>query len=447
MSNKLDIDDDVKSLIEVNPSFSVRMRDCFLLKRFKIREVRILPEIKVENLTKVFGKNPNEALKLLDNGKSKDEILQETGMTVGVKQASFEVEAGEIFVIMGLSGSGKSTLVRLLNRLIEPTSGNIWIGDNNVAEMSKEELRNLRRKKISMVFQKFALLPHKTILQNTEFGLEIQGIKKEERRKRAKESLELVGLGGYLDKYPDELSGGMQQRVGLARALANDPDILLMDEAFSALDPLIRKDMQNELMELQQAVNKTIVFITHDLDEALRIGDRIALMKDGEIVQIGTADEILMNPANDYVERFVEDVNLSKVLTAGHIMSRPETILIDRGPNVAIREMRQASVSTLYVVNRDRKLLGYVTADDVADAAKQGKELKDIVLPVPYTVSKETLLDDLFEPMNDSSIPLSVVDERDRLVGVVVRGAIIGALSGDDSVINGNGNGGDEIGI
>ena len=447
MSNKLDIDDDVKSLSEVNPSFSVRMRDCFLLKRFKIREVRILPEIKVENLTKVFGKNPNEALKLLDNGKSKDEILQETGMTVGVKQASFEVEAGEIFVIMGLSGSGKSTLVRLLNRLIEPTSGNIWIGDNNVAEMSKEELRNLRRKKISMVFQKFALLPHKTILQNTEFGLEIQGIKKEERRKRAKESLELVGLGGYLDKYPDELSGGMQQRVGLARALANDPDILLMDEAFSALDPLIRKDMQNELMELQQAVNKTIVFITHDLDEALRIGDRIALMKDGEIVQIGTADEILMNPANDYVERFVEDVNLSKVLTAGHIMSRPETILIDRGPNVAIREMRQASVSTLYVVNRDRKLLGYVTADDVANAAKKGKELKDIVLPVPYTVSKETLLDDLFEPMNDSSIPLSVVDERDRLVGVVVRGAIIGALSGDDSVINGNGNGGDEIGI
>lgn len=398
-----------------------------------------MPEIKVENLTKIFGRNPKEALDLLKKGKTKDEILQETGMTVGVNQASFEVNPGEVFVIMGLSGSGKSTLVRLLNRLIEPTTGNVWIGNDNVAEMSKEELRNLRRKKISMVFQRFALLPHKTILQNAEFGLEIQGIDKEERKQKAKESLELVGLGDYLDKYPDELSGGMQQRVGLARALANDPDILLMDEAFSALDPLIKKDMQNELMELQQAVNKTIVFITHDLDEALRIGDRIALMKDGTIVQIGTAEEILMNPADEYVEKFVEDVNISKVLTAGHIMKRPETILSDRGPKFAIREMTQNGVSTLYVVNRDRKLLGYITADDAVQASKEGKELKEIIQPVSKTVTEDTLLDDLYEPMNESNIPLSVVDERGRLVGIVVRGAIIGALSGDDQVINGNG--------
>ncbi len=398
-----------------------------------------MPEIKVENLTKIFGRNPKEALDLLKKGKTKDEILQETGMTVGVNQASFEVNSGEVFVIMGLSGSGKSTLVRLLNRLIEPTTGNVWIGNDNVAEMSKEELRNLRRKKISMVFQRFALLPHKTILQNAEFGLEIQGIDKEERKQKAKESLELVGLGDYLDKYPDELSGGMQQRVGLARALANNPDILLMDEAFSALDPLIKKDMQNELMELQQAVNKTIVFITHDLDEALRIGDRIALMKDGAIVQIGTAEEILMNPADEYVEKFVEDVNISKVLTAGHIMKRPETILSDRGPKVAIREMTQNGVSTLYVVNRDRKLLGYITADDAVQASKEGKELKEIIQPVSKTVTEDTLLDDLYEPMNESNIPLSVVDERGRLVGIVVRGAIIGALSGDDQVINGNG--------
>jgi len=398
-----------------------------------------MPEIKVENLTKIFGRNPKEALDLLKKGKTKDEILQETGMTVGVNQASFEVNSGEVFVIMGLSGSGKSTLVRLLNRLIEPTTGNVWIGNDNVAEMSKEELRNLRRKKISMVFQRFALLPHKTILQNAEFGLEIQGSDTEERQQKAKESVELVGLGDYLDKYPDELSGGMQQRVGLARALANDPDILLMDEAFSALDPLIKKDMQNELMELQQAVNKTIVFITHDLDEALRIGDRIALMKDGAIVQIGTAEEILMNPADEYVEKFVEDVNISKVLTAGHIMKRPETILSDRGPKVAIREMTQNGVSTLYVVNRDRKLLGYITADDAVQASKEGKELKEIIQPVSKTVTEDTLLDDLYEPMNDSNIPLSVVDERGRLVGIVVRGAIIGALSGDDQVINGNG--------
>src|SRR5690625_1852328 len=252
-------------------------------------------------------------------------------MTVGVNQASFEVKDGEVFVIMGLSGSGKSTLVRMLNRLIEPTSGDVWLGEENITKMNKEELRNLRRKKMSMVFQNFALLPHRTILSNAEYGLEIQGIEKQERQKKAEEALELVGLGEYLNKYPHELSGGMQQRVGLARALANDPDILLMDEAFSALDPLIRKDMQDELMELQQTVHKTIVFITHDLDEALRLGDRIALMKDGQIVQIGTGDEILMDPANRYVERFVEDVDLAKVLTAGHIMKRPERVAIDRG--------------------------------------------------------------------------------------------------------------------
>ncbi|KRG11690.1 glycine/betaine ABC transporter ATP-binding protein, partial [Lederbergia galactosidilytica] len=229
-------------------------------------------EIKVEKLTKVFGKHPKRAIQLLEENKTKDEILQETGMTVGVNQASFEVNSGEVFVIMGLSGSGKSTLIRLLNRLIEPTSGNIWIDGKDIAKMNKEQLREIRRKKISMVFQKFALLPHKTIQQNTEYGLEIQGVDKEERAQKARESLNLVGLGGYTDKYPNELSGGMQQRVGLARALANDPDILLMDEAFSALDPLIRKDMQDELLDLHESVGKTIIFITHDLNEALRIG-------------------------------------------------------------------------------------------------------------------------------------------------------------------------------
>lgn len=402
-----------------------------------------MPEIKIDKLTKVFGRRPSQAVSLLKDGKTKEEILEETGMTVGVNQASFEVYSGEVFVIMGLSGSGKSTLVRLLNRLIEPTSGDVWIGSDNVADMSKEELRDLRRKKMGMVFQNFALLPHKTILENAEFGLEIQKIDKKDREEKAKEALELVGLGGYFEKYPHELSGGMQQRVGLARALANDPDILLMDEAFSALDPLIRKDMQNELMELQAAVTKTIVFITHDLDEALRIGDRIALMKDGSIVQVGTAEEILMQPADDYVRRFVEDVNLSKVLTAGHIMKRPETVQIDRGPNVAMREMRKNGVSTVYVVDKGQKLLGYVTADLASEAAKEEKSLQDILVKVPFTITEDTLLNDLFEPMNESNIPLSVIDENNRLLGIVVRGAIIGALSGDDKVINGNG--GEEI--
>lgn len=398
-----------------------------------------MSEIKVDKLTKIFGKRPKEAVGLLEENKTKDEILEETGMTVGVNQASFEVQDGEVFVIMGLSGSGKSTLVRLLNRLIEPTSGDVWIDGDNVAEMNKEQLRQLRRKKMSMVFQNFALLPHKSILQNAEYGLEIQGINKEERAKTAKESLELVGLGGYLDKYPSELSGGMQQRVGLARALANDPDILLMDEAFSALDPLIRKDMQDELMELQQSVHKTIVFITHDLDEALRIGDRIALMKDGSIVQIGTAEEILMDPANDYVERFVEDVDLSKVLTAEHVMKRAENVVIDKGPQVALKLMKDNGVSTVYVVDRAQKLLGIVTADDASKAAKEKLDLDEVLIKDVPTIEPETLVADIFEPMADAIAPLSVVDASGKLVGIVVRGAVIAALAGDDEIINGNG--------
>src|SRR5699024_6264091 len=398
-----------------------------------------MSEIKVENLTKIFGRRPNEAKKLLAENKSKDEILEKTGMTVGVNQANFEVKQGEVFVIMGLSGSGKSTLVRMLNRLIEPTMGDIWVNNKNVAKMNKEELRTLRRKEMSMVFQNFALLPHKTILQNAEYGLEIQGISKEERTQSATESLELVGLGGYLDKYPTELYGGMQQRVGLARALANDPNILLMDEAFSALDPLIRKDMQDELMDLQQSVHKTIIFITHDLDEALRLGDRIAIMKDGEKAQIGTAEEILMDPANDYVERFVEDVDLSKVLTAAHVMKRAESITVDRGPRVALEVMRKEGVSTVYVTDKAKRLLGYVTADQASEAVKEGKEISDVLTSDIPTISPETLLNDIFEPLSEATAPLSVVDEENKLKGIVVRGAIMGALSGNNEVINGNG--------
>lgn len=293
-------------------------------------------KIKVENVSKVFGKQTKKAIQMLSSGKNKKEILKATGSTVGVNQANFDVYDGEIFVIMGLSGSGKSTLVRLLNRLIEPTAGNIYIDGDMITNMSKDQLREVRRKKISMVFQKFALFPHRTILENTEYGLELQGVDKKEREQKALDSLKLVGLEGFEHQFPDQLSGGMQQRVGLARALTNDPDILLMDEAFSALDPLIRKDMQDELLDLHDSVGKTIIFITHDLDEALRIGDRIVLMKDGNIVQIGTPEEILMSPSNEYVEKFVEDVDLSKVLTAGHIMKRAETVRIDKGPRVAL---------------------------------------------------------------------------------------------------------------
>lgn len=340
---------------------------------------------------------------------------------------------------MGLSGSGKSTLVRLLNRLIEPTAGNIYIDGDMITNMSKEQLREVRRKKISMVFQKFALFPHRTILENTEYGLELQGIDKQERQQKALESLKLVGLEGFEQQYPDQLSGGMQQRVGLARALTNDPDILLMDEAFSALDPLIRKDMQDELLDLHDNVGKTIIFITHDLDEALRIGDRIVLMKDGNIVQIGTPEEILMNPSNEYVEKFVEDVDLSKVLTAGHIMKRAETVRIDKGPRVALTLMKNLGISSIYAVDKQKKLLGVIYASDAKKAAESDLSLQDILNTEFTTVPEDTYLTEIFDVVSDANIPIAVTDEKQRMKGIVVKGALIGALAGNNEYINAEG--------
>ncbi len=390
-----------------------------------------MPIIEVKSLSKVFGNDPKRAFPLLAQGWSKERIAKETKLTVGVNQVNFSIEAGEIFVIMGLSGSGKSTVVRLLNRLIEPTAGQVLINGKDIVRMNKEELRQVRRKTMSMIFQKFALFPHRTILENVEYGLEVQGVGKEERSKKAMESLALVGLGGLEDRKPDQLSGGMQQRVGLARGLANDPDILLMDEAFSALDPLIRKDMQDELLELQENMKKTIIFITHDLDEALRIGDRIALMKDGSVVQIGTPEEILMNPANAFVERFVENVDLSKVLTAAHVMIRAETISMDRGPRVALQLMRDRGISNLYVVDKTRQLLGVVTAEDALAAIKSGQTLGEIIIRDTPIVSPEVLLAELFDVVSSAKIPVAVIDERKRLVGIVIRGAVLAALTGN----------------
>lgn len=392
-----------------------------------------MAKIKIDKLTKIFGKQTKKALELLQQGVGKQVILEKTGCTVGVNQASFSVEEGEIFVIMGLSGSGKSTLVRLLNRLIEPTSGHVFIDNEDIAKMNKEKLRSVRRTKMSMVFQKFGLFPHRTVLENAAYGLEVQGIAKEERTKLALESLKLVGLEGYEQQLPDQLSGGMQQRVGLARALTNNPDVLLMDEAFSALDPLIRKDMQDELLELQSTMQKTIIFITHDLDEALRIGDRIALMKDGNIVQIGTPEEILMNPANHYVERFVEDVDLSKVFTAKHVMKRAESITLGKdGVRVALKRMQDQGISSIYVIDREKKLLGAISAEAASQAMKEGIEDLAALLQadIPKTMP-ETPLNELFEVSSSSSIPIAVIDEGSKLRGVVVRGAILAALSGN----------------
>ncbi|APH05091.1 quaternary amine ABC transporter ATP-binding protein [Bacillus weihaiensis] len=393
-------------------------------------------KIKVSDVSKIFGKQSKKAAQLLKAGKTKQEILKETGATVGVNQANFEVYPGEIFVIMGLSGSGKSTLVRMFNRLIEPTSGQVFIDGQDIVSMNKEQLRNVRREKMSMVFQRFALFPHRTVLANTEYGLEIQGVEKEQRKQKALKSLKLVGLEGYENQLPSQLSGGMQQRVGLARALANDPDILLMDEAFSALDPLIRKDMQDELLELQSTMEKTIIFITHDLDEALRIGDRIALMKDGNIVQIGSPEDILMNPSNEYVERFVEDVDLSKVLTAAHVMKRAETVQVEKGARVALKIMQDNGISSVYIVNKQKKLTGVVSAQEAKRAIEENRSLEDVVEKNVTIVSPETLLIDLFEDVSTSTTPVAVVDDQNRLKGIVIKGAVIGALAGNSTYIN-----------
>ena len=387
-------------------------------------------KLEVKHLTTIFGKRQKQALEMVQQAKSKTEILEKTGATVGVYDVNFEVQTGEIFVIMGLSGSGKSTLIRLLNRLIDPTSGDIYIDGQDVAKMNEEELRDVRRHKLNMVFQNFGLFPHRTILENTEFGLEVRGVDKEERTRLAEQALDNAGLLSFKDQYPDQLSGGMQQRVGLARALANNPDILLMDEAFSALDPLIRREMQDELLDLQAEHERTIIFITHDLNEALRIGDRIAIMADGQIMQIGTGEEILTNPANDFVREFVEDVDRSKVLTAQNIMTTPLTTNIDiDGPTVALNRMKKEEVSMLLAVDRKRQLKGSLTAEAARDARKQHQALAEVIDKNVRKVTQETLITDIFPLIYDSPAPLAVVDDKDKLVGVIIKGRVIEALA------------------
>ncbi|WP_196593929.1 quaternary amine ABC transporter ATP-binding protein [Pectinatus sottacetonis] len=390
-------------------------------------------KIKAEKLTKVFGKNVKQALDLSNQNKEKDEIMRKTKATVAVNNVNFSINEGEIFVIMGLSGSGKSTLVRLLNRLIEPTSGNIYLDNMNISKLSKKSLRQVRRTKMSMVFQGFALFPYRTVLENTEYGLEIRGVVPEDRHKTAEAALARAGLLAYKDQYPHELSGGMQQRVGLARALANDPEVLLMDEAFSALDPLIRSDMQDELMELQEQLHKTIIFITHDLNEALKIGDRIAIMKDGKIVQIGTGEEILTNPADDYVRRFVEGVDRTKILSVEHIMSRPRAIInVDKaGLHMAMNIMGHDNLSFLILTNSQHEYLGYITDSDTVLNIKQNgskASYRDIVRKDMYTVAFDTPIPKVYTYLLSKDLPVVVLDNN-IIRGVIIRRNIIELLS------------------
>ncbi len=390
---------------------------------------QVQPKIVVKDLVKIFGDRTERALELLKQGLSKDEILQKTRQVVGIYNINFEVQTGEIFVLMGLSGSGKSTLLRCINRLIEPTSGQVLVDGEDVTGADGKRLRELRRKVMSMVFQSFALFPHRTILDNAAYGLEIQGVKKDERYARARPVLEMVGLKDWEGAYLTQLSGGMQQRVGLARALVNNPDILLMDEPFSALDPLIRREMQNELLALQSKVNKTVVFVTHDLDEALKIGDRIALMKDGSLVQIGTPEEILTHPASDYVAKFVQHVDISKVLTAEGVMKPAEAVRLQDGPRVALRRMRELGISSIFVVTRERRLAGIVTADDALEASeRRDPNLSRILIEDIFKARPETPVSDLIPILADSKYPVAVVGEDGRLLGIIVRGALLAGL-------------------
>ena len=387
-------------------------------------------KIKVQNLTKIFGPKPGAALRMLDKGADNASIREKTGNAVGIADVSFEVEEGEFLVVMGLSGSGKSTLIRCLNRLNEPTRGSIFVNDEDITKFDREQLLQFRQHKISMVFQHFALFPHRSVLDNAAYGLEIQGVEPEERRKRAAESLELVGLDGWGDNFPGQLSGGMQQRVGLARALATDPEILLMDEAFSALDPLIRRDMQHEMISLQERMKKTIVFITHDLDEALQVGDRIVLMKDGRVVQIGSPEEILHSPANAYVERFVENVDMSRVLTARTVMARARVVAFPTdGPRTVLHKMNEENFASLLVVKRDYTLLGAISLEKASEATKTGAKTIEGLIEEAPSVSPEEPLMNIINVMAEWRYITPVVDEGGKLLGVVTRTALLSALA------------------
>lgn len=389
-------------------------------------------KLAVRNLYKIFGDDPAQAMTMLRDGATKDEIYARTDQTVGVMDASFSVEEGEIFVIMGLSGSGKSTLVRLLNRLIEPTSGEVIVDGRDITKMSVEELRDMRRKSMSMVFQSFALMPHMTVLDNTAFGLELADVPKAERRARALDALKAVGLETRAESYPSELSGGMQQRVGLARALANDPAVMLMDEAFSALDPLIRSEMQDELLRLQSEQSRTIIFISHDLDEAMRIGDRIAIMEGGRIIQVGTPDEILRNPADDYVASFFRGVDISKVLTARDICRRSILEAIDRsdqGVRVAAERVRKHAYDHAIVIDKKRMFHGVVSAQSLAVALKDPEPtFSKAFLTDSPTVKADTCVAEVLGIVAAAAHPVPVIDDDGRYIGTISKSILLETL-------------------
>lgn len=385
-------------------------------------------KIEVKNLTLVFGKNKEQGIKLLEEGKTIQEIREETSIAVGVNNVSFDIEDGEMFVIVGLSGSGKSSLIRCMNMLNVPTRGQILIDGENIIDYDKEQLKKLRRNKVAMVFQHFGLLSHRTVLRNVEYGLEVQGVDETQRKKKSLEAIELVGLSGWEDYYPRQLSGGMKQRVGLARALTNEPEILLMDEPFSALDPLIRREMQSELLSIEDYMDKTIVFITHDMNEAFRLGDRVALLKDGELVQIGKPKDFFEHPANAYVESFIEDVDKTRILRVKSIMNQPKMVATEnQNREDLISKLKSAELDYCYVINEEKILIGYVDLDVLVKS--QMETIEKIIDKNFEAINRNAFLSDIWTKLSESDVDVAVTDKRNRLRGVISHEDIAEALS------------------
>ncbi|HWR22902.1 MAG TPA: glycine betaine/L-proline ABC transporter ATP-binding protein [Feifaniaceae bacterium] len=386
--------------------------------------------IQTRHVTKLYGPNKTEAAKLMKEGSDKAAVYEKTGVTVALWDVSLKIKRGEIFVIIGLSGSGKSTLVRCFNRLHRPTSGQILYEGTNIDLLDKRGLLDYRRNKISMVFQNFGLMTHRNVMDNVAYGLEVKSMPKAEREKKAQSMIELVGLKG-LDKQPiDSLSGGMKQRVGLARALANDPEVLLMDEPFSALDPLVRRDMQFELLSIQRKLNKTVIFITHDINEAFKLGDTVAIMRDGKVVQIDTPENMSIHPADDYVRSFIDSVDKTKVLCVRHIMDTPACLVRPKdGLAYAIHEMRANGVSTAYVVDGKMQLLGILSIDEAVRARKEGLPMADVISPGVLSVHADAYISELIPQMAHSKYPVAVTDAEGRLQGIVTRASVLASLS------------------
>ena len=385
--------------------------------------------IRVEQVSKLYGMNKSEAVKMMASGSGKDEVYKKTGCTVALWDVSLEIPRGKIFVIIGLSGSGKSTLVRCFNRLNRPTSGRVLFEGMDLNDMDKQALLEFRRSRISMVFQSFGLMSHRDVLGNVAYGLEVRGMPKAQREEKAMQVISLVGLEGWERQKCEQLSGGMRQRVGIARALANDPEVLLMDEPFSALDPLVRQDMQFELLQIQRKLHKTVIFITHDMDEAFKLGDTVAIMRDGKVIQVDTPEGMSAHPADDYVRNFTGSADKSKVTTVRNIMITPSSLArLQDGPGIAIQEMRKKALSTVYVVDDQLCLVGILTIQDAIRAQREGLPIREVMCREVQTTTPETLVADIMPLAAEAVYPIAVVDGSGQLKGIVTKASVLSSL-------------------